>query len=105
MVQTANSTPEINAVASKTVGWSTCFLLAWALSTSAASSNFDSQADQIAKDVIGQNKSFLSQGLGNRLPPANSWDKCSKLVFGRRPLEARLPAGTMIPRSACIGEI
>jgi hypothetical protein len=61
MVQTANSTPKINAVASKTrrVGWITCFLLALALSTSAASSNFDSQADQIAKDVIGQNKSFL----------------------------------------------
>jgi hypothetical protein len=74
-----------------------------ALSTSAASSNFDSQADQIAKDVIGQQKSFLFPKvlvIDFPLPTAGINALSSFLADHlSTSLEARLPAGTMIPRS------
>src|SRR5262250_2319933 len=44
----------------------------------------------------------FSQGFGNRFPAANRWDKRAKLILAddlSAALDARLPAGTMIPHS------
>jgi hypothetical protein len=105
MVRGVNSRRKINALASKTrrCGLIPCFVLALTLSTSAASSNFDSHADQIASDVIAQEKSFVFPTvLVIDFPVRTAGiDALSSFLADdlSAALEARLPAGTMIPGS------
>ena len=105
MVLPANSPQKVNALACSTRRFALilCFLLGLTLSAAASPSTFDSHADQIAQDIIAQKKSFVFpkvlvidfplQTAGINALSSFLADDLSAA------LDAKLPAGTMIPRS------
>jgi hypothetical protein len=106
MVLSANSPQKVNALACNTrrFGLILCFLLGLTLSTAASPSTVDSHTDQIARDIIAQKKSFVFpkvlvidfplQTAGINALSSFLADDLSAA------LDAKLPAGTMIPRSS-----